>query len=268
MKLNKRLAFAMLCILLASTLLLSSCNFAGIEISISTKGTTAEDTAPTTTTPQENTPPDDDLYLLEMQTVFEMAKEAGYTGTLEELIAMFRGEPGPAGKDGVTPHIGANGNWWVANTDLGVPAQGAQGPQGPQGEPGRGIAKMELVNGELIVYYTDGTVENLGPVISENPDNPDIPDIPDVPDIPDTPDNPSGNKKAEYNTTTSVMPSNWNELTYKDNNDTQILSYIGSSFFDYDYKFEGDKKYNADGSINVCHYSRCIYCLLFRGHQA
>ncbi|MBE6565995.1 MAG: hypothetical protein E7659_02690 [Ruminococcaceae bacterium] len=251
MKLNKRLAFAMLCILLASTLLLSSCNFAGIEISISTKGTTAEDTAPTTTTPQENTPPDDDLYLLEMQTVFEMAKEAGYTGTLEELIAMFRGEPGPAGKDGVTPHIGANGNWWVANTDLGVPAQGAQGPQGPQGEPGRGIAKMELVNGELIVYYTDGTVENLGPVISENPDNPDIPDIPDVPDIPDTPDNPSGNKKAEYNTTTSVMPSNWNELTYKDNNDTQILSYIGSSFFDYDYKFEGDKKYNADGSINV-----------------
>ncbi|MBQ2253542.1 MAG: hypothetical protein II325_00115, partial [Clostridia bacterium] len=46
------------------------------------------------------------------------------------------------------------------------------------------------------------------------------------------------------------MPSNWNELTYADNNDTQIMSYIGSSFFDYDYKFEGDVKYNADGSIN------------------
>ncbi len=58
-------------------------------------------------------------------------------------------------------------------------------------------------------------------------------------------------KKAEYNTTTSVMPSNWNELTYADNNDTQIMSYIGSSFFDYDYKFEGDKKFNDDGSINV-----------------
>ena len=57
-------------------------------------------------------------------------------------------------------------------------------------------------------------------------------------------------KKAEYNTTTSVMPSNWNEFTYADNNDTQIMSYIGSSFFTYDYKFEGDKKYNADGSIN------------------
>ncbi len=57
-------------------------------------------------------------------------------------------------------------------------------------------------------------------------------------------------KQAEYNTTTSTMPSNWNELTYQDNNDTQILSYITSSFFDYDYKFENDVKYLADGSIN------------------
>ncbi len=57
-------------------------------------------------------------------------------------------------------------------------------------------------------------------------------------------------KQAEYNTTTSVMPSNWNEFTYADNNDTQIMSYIGSSFFEYDYKFEGDKKFNKDGSIN------------------
>ena len=53
-----------------------------------------------------------------------------------------------------------------------------------------------------------------------------------------------------YNTTTQVMPSNWNEFTYADNNDTQIMSYIGSSFFEYDYKFENDKKYNEDGSIN------------------
>ena len=57
-------------------------------------------------------------------------------------------------------------------------------------------------------------------------------------------------KKTEYNTTTITMPSNWNELNYSDGNDTQILSYIGSSFFTYDYKFENDKKFNADGSIN------------------
>lgn len=61
---------------------------------------------------------------------------------------------------------------------------------------------------------------------------------------------PATFKQAEYNTTTATMPSNWNEFTYADNNDTQIMSYIGSSFFEYDYKFADDKKYNADGSIN------------------
>ena len=60
----------------------------------------------------------------------------------------------------------------------------------------------------------------------------------------------AGLKQAQYNTTTSVMPSNWNEFTYADNNDTQIMNYIGSAFFEYDYKFEGDKKFNADGTIN------------------
>ena len=37
------------------------------------------------------------------------------------------------------PYIGENGNWWVGDTDLGVPAQGPkgdQGEQGPQGEKG------------------------------------------------------------------------------------------------------------------------------------
>ena len=61
---------------------------------------------------------------------------------------------------------------------------------------------------------------------------------------------PATFKQAEYNTYTQTMPSNWNERTYADNNDTQIMSYIGSSFFTYDYKFEDDKKFNEDGSIN------------------
>ncbi len=61
---------------------------------------------------------------------------------------------------------------------------------------------------------------------------------------------PATFKQAEYNTYTQTMPSNWNEFTYADNNDTQIMNYIGSSFFAYDYKFEDDKKFNEDGSIN------------------
>lgn len=50
---------------------------------------------------------------------------------------------------------------------------------------------------------------------------------------------------------TSVMPSNWNELTYEDSNDTQILNYLISSFFEYDFKYEDGKKFNDDGSINA-----------------
>ena len=40
------------------------------------------------------------------------------------------------GLNGITPHIGANGNWWIGTTDTGVHAQGEQGEQGVQGIQG------------------------------------------------------------------------------------------------------------------------------------
>lgn len=52
-----------------------------------------------------------------------------------------------------------------------------------------------------------------------------------------------------YNDYLTVTPSNWNELDYSDNNDTAIMGYIGSPFFEYDYQFEGGK-FKSDGSIN------------------
>ena len=45
-----------------------------------------------------------------------------------------------------------------------------------------------------------------------------------------------------YRTYTAVSPSNWNELTYQDNNDTQIMKYIGSSFFEFNSKFDKNGK--------------------------
>lgn len=38
------------------------------------------------------------------------------------------GKPGAAGADGVTPHIGDNGNWYVGDDDTGKPSRGEQGP--------------------------------------------------------------------------------------------------------------------------------------------
>ena len=47
-----------------------------------------------------------------------------------------------------TPYIGDNGNWWIKDSDTGVPAQG---PQGPQGEPGsNGIDGKNGINGESV----------------------------------------------------------------------------------------------------------------------
>ena len=107
---------------------------------------------------QQGRPPE---YVLSFDTVYAMAEEAGYTGTLEELVELFKGDSayelaveagysgteaewlatlvgaagpkgdtGEAGADGVTPHIGANGNWFLGATDTGVRAEGTDGQDG------------------------------------------------------------------------------------------------------------------------------------------
>ena len=40
------------------------------------------------------------------------------------------------GKDGITPTIGDNGNWYLGTTDTGKPSRGATGPQGAPGKDG------------------------------------------------------------------------------------------------------------------------------------
>ena len=46
------------------------------------------------------------------------------------------GKPGAAGADGVTPHIGDNGNWYLGAEDTGKPSRGAIGAPGKDGNPG------------------------------------------------------------------------------------------------------------------------------------
>ena len=46
------------------------------------------------------------------------------------------GAAGKDGVDGVTPHIGENGNWWVGATDTGVSAKGPKGETGAKGADG------------------------------------------------------------------------------------------------------------------------------------
>ena len=44
---------------------------------------------------------------------------------------------GAAGKDGITPTIGKNGNWYLGSTDTGKPSRGADGTPGVTGAPGK-----------------------------------------------------------------------------------------------------------------------------------
>ena len=46
---------------------------------------------------------------------------------------------------------------------------------------------------------------------------------------------------------TTVSPSNWNELTYQDANDTQIMGQIGGSFFTFNYQFDAKGRVIKDG---------------------
>lgn len=46
------------------------------------------------------------------------------------------GATGPAGKDGLTPTIGANGNWYLGDTDTNKPSRGEKGDPGAKGADG------------------------------------------------------------------------------------------------------------------------------------
>ena len=53
------------------------------------------------------------------------------------------GKDGNAGADGVTPHIGDNGNWYISSTDTGKPSRGAAGAKGSDGANGKDGAQGE-----------------------------------------------------------------------------------------------------------------------------
>ncbi len=64
------------------------------------------------------------------------------------------GVQGPPGADGLTPHIGANGNWWLGETDTGVSAAGGGGTGGVTSFNGR--------SGEVVPQAGDYTAEMVG----------------------------------------------------------------------------------------------------------
>ena len=61
------------------------------------------------------------------------------------------GKDGKDGEDGQTPYIGANGNWWIGDTDTGVKAAGTDGQDGKDGQDGNdGQDGVSIVSIEMI----------------------------------------------------------------------------------------------------------------------
>ena len=68
----------------------------------------------------------------------ELRVEGGYIqwrytgGQWQNLIALsaLQGMKGDKGDPGDTPYIGSNGNWWIGDTDTGIPATGDKGEDG------------------------------------------------------------------------------------------------------------------------------------------
>jgi len=52
------------------------------------------------------------------------------------LWKKYKGEPGAPGANGITPHIGLNGNWYIGETETGISATGSDGQDGEAGEDG------------------------------------------------------------------------------------------------------------------------------------
>lgn len=56
-------------------------------------------------------------------------------------------DTGRTGKDGLTPYIGENGNWWIGDTDTGIKVTGENGKDGADGKDGEKGKNAEVSSG-------------------------------------------------------------------------------------------------------------------------
>lgn len=91
-----------------------------------------------------------------------MSNLTNNTAELNKILAAVNALP-EAGSGGITPHIGANGNWFIGETDTGVKAQG---------EDGVGIIDIQkrTISGQEMLYIilSDGTEKDIKLPVPEN----------------------------------------------------------------------------------------------------
>ena len=87
-------------------------------------------------------------------SAYEIAKNGGFIGSEDEWLASLKGEKGEQGEQGIQGIQGVQGE------------KGERGEKGQNGADGIGIANSEInKNGELVITYSNNTVDNLGVVV-------------------------------------------------------------------------------------------------------
>lgn len=108
----------------------------------------------------------EDLNIKQTYTADDIPFADGETFQQKFNNGELKGQDGVSGTDGITPHIGDNGNWFIGETDTNKPSQGTNGVNGNDGV---GIAKSEVnTSGELVITYSNGDSTNLGKIVGKD----------------------------------------------------------------------------------------------------
>lgn len=87
-------------------------------------------------------------------SAYDIALKHGFIGSEDEWLASLKGEKGEQGEQGIQGTQGIQGE------------KGERGEKGQDGTDGIGITSSEInKNGELVITYSDNTVDNLGVVV-------------------------------------------------------------------------------------------------------
>lgn len=108
----------------------------------------------------------EDLNIKQTYTADDIPFADGETFQQKFNNGELKGQDGVSGADGITPHIGDNGNWFIGETDTNKPSQGTNGVNGNDGV---GVAKSEVnTSGELVITYSNGESTNLGKIVGKD----------------------------------------------------------------------------------------------------
>lgn len=109
----------------------------------------------------------EDLNIKQTYTADDISFEDGETFQQKFNNGELKGQDGVSGANGITPHIGDNGNWFIGETDTNKPSQGTNGVNGKNGVDGKTPVKgVDYFTAEDKSEFTAEVTENLKPELA------------------------------------------------------------------------------------------------------